>query len=101
MVPPVAPFVGMSDIAQGYYRPEKGNRAWESNPGPAKSLCCEVKGSNHGPAKYCVYDEHKNMCGMPGQCPHVMCLLDDGQQPDQKTMARPTKKQMMVRPFKK
>ena len=43
VVPPVAPFVGAGDIGQGFHRPETGNWAWESNLGPRKILCCEVR----------------------------------------------------------
>ena len=33
---PPAPFMGTTDIDQGYYKPETGSLAWELNPGPTK-----------------------------------------------------------------
>ena len=41
VVPPVAPFVGVSDIGQGYCGPETGNWVQESNPVDLqKRSCC-------------------------------------------------------------
>ena len=53
-VPPVAPFVGASDIGHGFNWPETaetGNWAWESNPGPIKIKSGTVQGSNPRPKK--------------------------------------------------
>jgi hypothetical protein len=38
-------------LGHGFYWPETGNQAPESNRGPVKRSCCMVKGSNPGPKK--------------------------------------------------
>jgi hypothetical protein len=87
-VPPVTLFVGASDIGQGFYWPETGDQAGESNPGPTQQPCCKVKGSNPGPTRTScakvVQKIHKSRL----QLPCGMCRWDDGQRPDQQMMAR-------------
>ena len=58
-VPPVAPFVGASDIGHGFNWPETGNWAWESNPGPIKLKSGIVQGLNPGPTKFRDHMDHK------------------------------------------
>ena len=65
MVPPVAPFVGASDVGQGYTGPKNGRSGpgnWTLDPrkdratragvrtlDPQKSIACKARGSNPGP----------------------------------------------------
>ena len=48
---PDPPIVGASDIGHGFYWPETGDQAQESNLGPVKRSCCMVRGLNPGPTK--------------------------------------------------
>ncbi len=58
---PDPPIVKASDIDHGFYWPETGNQAQESNLGPVKRSCCMDRGSNLGPTKTsCARGAQKN-----------------------------------------
>ena len=60
-MPPIAPFVGVSDIGEGFLGPETGGRTRDLNPGPTKRSCCKVRGSNPGPTKTSCAQGHEEM----------------------------------------
>jgi len=106
-VPPVAPFVGASDIGHRFNWPETGTWTWELNPGPINIVlhCLGFKpwtikilqSCNSQCTKYCDHVDCKNYVKykLPHETrsrhPHVMHLSDDGPWSDKQMTARPSK----------